>query len=34
LNGHCLPPIAVEPQTTLLQDRPVRGEGELVAPAE
>jgi hypothetical protein len=32
---HCqFPPIAVEPQTTLLQSRPVRGEGGLVAPAE
>jgi len=27
-------PIAVEPQTTLLQNRSVRGEGDLVAPAE
>jgi hypothetical protein len=27
-------PIAVEPQTTLLQNRSVRGEGGLVAPAE
>jgi hypothetical protein len=32
---HCqFPSIAVEPQTTSVQDRPVRGEGGLVAPAE
>src|SRR6516225_9668628 len=32
---HCQsPPIAVEPHTPLLQDRLVRGEGGLVAPAE
>src|SRR5262245_64147396 len=32
---HChSPPIAVEPNTPLLQDRLVRGEGGLVAPAE
>jgi hypothetical protein len=32
---HCRSPtIAVEPQTTLLQNRSVRGEGDLVAPAK
>jgi hypothetical protein len=32
---HCqFSPIAVEPQTTLLQNRSVRGEGDLVAPAK